>query len=305
MGLLKPERAGIIVVLAMVTVAVVLNVIAPRILGQAMDVIFAGVVGKQLPAGGHQRAVHRRTARPGPGQLRGHAGQDGRRPGLGIDFQQLAFLISVVLVMYFVANIFLWLAGLRPERPGHAGGPQAARRHREQAQQAAAELLRHPPARRHPLPGHERRGQHPAGAAAGVRAARELGADGHRHRDHDVHRVLAAGPDRARSRCRSPAVAAGIIGSRSQKLFAAQWKNTGDAQRPDRGILLRPRPRPGLRPRRRHAGPLRRAERGTLQGQLRRPVRLRHDHAGHEVRRPTSATSASPSSAGCAWPRAR
>ncbi|MFP5368701.1 MAG: ABC transporter ATP-binding protein, partial [Actinomycetes bacterium] len=49
MGLLKPEALGIYVVVAMVVVAVVLNVIAPKILGQAMDVIFAGVVGKQLP----------------------------------------------------------------------------------------------------------------------------------------------------------------------------------------------------------------------------------------------------------------
>lgn len=51
MGLLKPEALGIYAVVALVLVAVVLNVIAPKILGQAMDVIFGGVVGKQLPAG--------------------------------------------------------------------------------------------------------------------------------------------------------------------------------------------------------------------------------------------------------------
>ena len=31
----------------------------------------------------------------------------------GIDFPKLTFLISIVLLMYFVANIFLWAAGLR------------------------------------------------------------------------------------------------------------------------------------------------------------------------------------------------
>ena len=51
MGLLKPEAAGIYVVVGMVIVSVILNVIAPKVLGQAMDVIFGGVVGKQLPAG--------------------------------------------------------------------------------------------------------------------------------------------------------------------------------------------------------------------------------------------------------------
>jgi ATP-binding cassette subfamily B multidrug efflux pump len=51
MGLLKPEAAGIYVVVGMVIISVILNVIAPKVLGQAMDVIFGGVVGKQLPAG--------------------------------------------------------------------------------------------------------------------------------------------------------------------------------------------------------------------------------------------------------------
>ena len=38
----------------------------------------------------------------------------------------------------------------------------------------------------------------------------------------------AAGADRADRRSRSPASAAGIIGARSQKLFVAQWRNTGE-----------------------------------------------------------------------------
>src|SRR3712207_5139311 len=42
MGLLKPDALGIYVVVAMVVIAVVLSVIAPKILGQAMDVSFAG-----------------------------------------------------------------------------------------------------------------------------------------------------------------------------------------------------------------------------------------------------------------------
>jgi ATP-binding cassette subfamily B protein len=111
MGLLKPERTGIIVVLAMVTVAVVLNVIAPRILGQAMDVIFAGVVGKQLPAGATKDQFIDGLRSQGQNNFADMLAKMDVVPGTGIDFQKLAFLISVVLVMYFVANIFLWLQG--------------------------------------------------------------------------------------------------------------------------------------------------------------------------------------------------
>src|SRR6185312_14931113 len=50
-GLLRPERVMFSVVIALVAASVVLTVIAPKILGKAMDVIFNGVIGSQLPAG--------------------------------------------------------------------------------------------------------------------------------------------------------------------------------------------------------------------------------------------------------------
>ncbi|WP_104173571.1 ABC transporter ATP-binding protein [Arthrobacter sp. Y81] len=111
MGLLKPESAGIALVLAMVTVAVVLNVIAPKILGQAMDVIFGGVVGKQLPAGVSKDQFVDGLRAQGENNFADMIAKMELIPGVGIDFQKLSFLISIVLVMYFVANIFTWLQG--------------------------------------------------------------------------------------------------------------------------------------------------------------------------------------------------
>ena len=111
MGLLKPESAGIALVLAMVTVAVVLNVIAPKILGQAMDVIFGGVVGKQLPAGVSKDQFVDGLRAQGENNFADMIAKMELIPGAGIDFQKLSFLISIVLVMYFVANIFTWLQG--------------------------------------------------------------------------------------------------------------------------------------------------------------------------------------------------
>jgi ATP-binding cassette subfamily B multidrug efflux pump len=111
MGLLKPEAAGIYVVVGMVIVSVVLNVIAPKVLGQAMDVIFGGVVGKQLPSGVSKDQFVEGLRAQGQNNFADMVSRMELVPGTGIDFQKLTVLISAVLLMYFVANIFLWLQG--------------------------------------------------------------------------------------------------------------------------------------------------------------------------------------------------
>ena len=111
MGLLKPESLGIGVVVALVVVSVVLNVIAPRILGQAMDVIFSGVVGKTLPAGVSKDQFVQNLHQQGQDNFADMVARMELVPGTGINFQKLTFLIAAVLLMYFVANIFLWLQG--------------------------------------------------------------------------------------------------------------------------------------------------------------------------------------------------
>src|SRR5690606_40438814 len=47
-GLLAPHKVKFAIVVALVAASVVLTVIAPKILGQAMDVIFDGAIGRSL-----------------------------------------------------------------------------------------------------------------------------------------------------------------------------------------------------------------------------------------------------------------
>jgi ATP-binding cassette, subfamily B, multidrug efflux pump len=109
--LLRPERAGIVAVLGMVLVAVVLNVIAPRVLGQAMDVIFSGVVGRDMPAGLTQEQVIAGLRAQGQDQFADMLSGMTLVPGAGIDFLVLGRLIAIVLCMYLVASLFMWLQG--------------------------------------------------------------------------------------------------------------------------------------------------------------------------------------------------
>ncbi|HET6693655.1 MAG TPA: ABC transporter ATP-binding protein, partial [Pedococcus sp.] len=64
LGLLRPERAALTGVLAFAVVSVGLSAVGPKILGRATDLIFAGVIGRQLPEGvTRQQAVDGLRAR--------------------------------------------------------------------------------------------------------------------------------------------------------------------------------------------------------------------------------------------------
>lgn len=110
-GLLAPQKAGIAVVLLFVAVGVVLNVIAPKILGRAMDVIFSGVIGAQMPAGASKEQVVQGLQAQGKTDLAEMLGRMNLVPGVGIDFHELGIIISIVLAMYFVSNVFMWAQG--------------------------------------------------------------------------------------------------------------------------------------------------------------------------------------------------
>jgi len=111
LGLLAPEKAGIAVVLFFVTISVVLTVIAPKVLGQGMDIIFSGVVGKDMPAGMSQEQVVEGLRAQGQNDLADMISGMQLVPGAGIDFVALGRIIMIVLAMYFVASLFMWAQG--------------------------------------------------------------------------------------------------------------------------------------------------------------------------------------------------
>jgi len=110
-GLLKPERVKMYVVVALVVVSVVLTVLAPKILGQAMDTIFNGVLGSQLPAGASLDEVVDGLRAEGQDQFADMLQGTSVVPGEGIDFVVLSRLIIVVLLMYTVASTLSWAQG--------------------------------------------------------------------------------------------------------------------------------------------------------------------------------------------------
>ena len=81
-------------------VGVTLTVIGPKILGHATDLIFAGVIGRQLPAGiTQQQAIDAARARGDDGFANLLSGMT-VVPGQGIDFAALARVLLLVLCLY-------------------------------------------------------------------------------------------------------------------------------------------------------------------------------------------------------------
>ncbi len=110
-GTFNSERGPMTIVMAMILVAVVFNVWAPNVLGDAMNVIFGGAVAAQMPAGATSAQVIEGLRAQGQNQIADMLSAMDFTPGQGIDFGELARLILIVLGMYVIAQLFMWLQG--------------------------------------------------------------------------------------------------------------------------------------------------------------------------------------------------
>ena len=117
--------------------------IGPKILGNATNIIFEGVIGKQLPAGVTQdQVVAALRAAGDEGQANLIAGMN-VVPGQGIDFDQLAQVLLLVLVLYVVASLAMWAQAFILNGVVQRTVLRLRARRRGQAPPPAAQLLRH------------------------------------------------------------------------------------------------------------------------------------------------------------------
>ena len=108
LGELRPERVRVLIVIVLAVFSVTASVIGPKILGGATNIIFEGVVGKQLPPGLTQQQVEAGLRASGNGQQADLLSGMTVVPGQGIDFAALAGVLAVVAVIYVVSALFGW-----------------------------------------------------------------------------------------------------------------------------------------------------------------------------------------------------
>jgi ATP-binding cassette subfamily B multidrug efflux pump len=111
-GRLRPQRAKVLTVLSLGVLSVALAVVGPKILGRATDLIFAGVLGKQMPPGiTQEQAVAAARAR-GQDQIADLlSGVDRLVPGQGVDFSAVGQVLLLALGVYVASAALGWLQG--------------------------------------------------------------------------------------------------------------------------------------------------------------------------------------------------
>ena len=110
-GLLGAYRVSLVVVALAAVGTVVLAVAAPKVLGQATNVIFEGVVSTMLPAGTTKaQAIEALRAR-GMDDFASMLSAMDVVPGAGIDYTRLGWILTVALALYVGSAVLNWLQG--------------------------------------------------------------------------------------------------------------------------------------------------------------------------------------------------
>jgi ATP-binding cassette subfamily B protein len=110
-GRLSPHRVPLLLVISLAVVSVVMSVIVPRILGWATDVIFAGLIGRRLPAGSTAEEAVAAARASGNDNFADMLARMDIVPGAGIDFDRLGRNLLLATALFTIASLLMWLQG--------------------------------------------------------------------------------------------------------------------------------------------------------------------------------------------------
>lgn len=109
LGRLRPEAPKIALVFVLAVTSVTLAIVGPRVLGHATNVLFGGVVGKQLPGGVTQQQVIATLRAQGRTQLAEMLSGMPFTPGAGVDTAEIARILLSLAGVYLLSALFGWL----------------------------------------------------------------------------------------------------------------------------------------------------------------------------------------------------
>ncbi|MCP4968640.1 MAG: ABC transporter ATP-binding protein [bacterium] len=105
-GRLRPERPKVIALFIAGVTSVALAAVGPKVLGRATDTIFAGVIGKSMPASATKEQVIDAARGRGDEQVADMLTGVDLIPGQGIDFGSLRAILLTALALYVASAIF-------------------------------------------------------------------------------------------------------------------------------------------------------------------------------------------------------
>ena len=107
-GRLRPDFLRVLLVIVLSVVSVTGSVLGPKLLGNATNILFEGIIGKQLPSGLSQEQVEAGLRASGQGQLADLLSGMTVVPGAGVDFTALAQTLLLVALIYLLSAVFTW-----------------------------------------------------------------------------------------------------------------------------------------------------------------------------------------------------
>jgi ATP-binding cassette subfamily B protein len=106
--LLAPQRRTAVAVTALSILGTVVGVVVPRILGHATDLLFNGVIGRRLPAGITKEQAVAAARAHGDNTFADLLSGMHVVPGHGVDFDAVARTLALALVMYVLAAAMIY-----------------------------------------------------------------------------------------------------------------------------------------------------------------------------------------------------
>ncbi|MET9829421.1 ABC transporter ATP-binding protein [Streptomyces sp. NPDC006385] len=106
----KPERLTLYALLLCVVVSVGLSVAGPKILGEATDLVFSGIVGRQFEPGTTKAQVLAAMRERGDGEIADMLRSTDFTPGQGIDFGAVGGVLLFALAVFAVAGVLMAVA---------------------------------------------------------------------------------------------------------------------------------------------------------------------------------------------------
>nr|WP_313776473.1 ABC transporter ATP-binding protein [Mycobacterium sp.] len=105
---LAPQRSLTALVIGLGIGGIAIGVIGPRILGHATDLLFTGVIGRELPTGlSKEQAIEEARAR-GDDTFADLLSGMNVVPGQGVDFTAVAHTLMLALGLYLIAALLVW-----------------------------------------------------------------------------------------------------------------------------------------------------------------------------------------------------
>ncbi len=102
---LRPQRVRIMIAIFFGVAGVALSVVGPKILGQATTMLLAGFIGRQMPAGTTKQQAIQAAENAGNADMADLIRSLDFVPGQGVDFNAIGMVLLTVLVLYLISGV--------------------------------------------------------------------------------------------------------------------------------------------------------------------------------------------------------